>query len=1112
MTQIIESGKIITSPSLSEPCEVLLYQPRDGGYVRLVGKLLSSQSMIDDVLSPTQIEALQIVETEVGFTADARHAFLALEAKRYRYAAYGDPTLAVSISKVDPLPHQIDAVWHILRQTRIRFLIADDPGAGKTIMAGLIAKELKLRNQIERILIVTPGHLVDQWTREMKIKFKEDFTHVNRSSVKAHQWENIWNREQQLITSMDFARQDDIRDSIAGSHKFDLIIVDEAHKMAAHRYGSKIDKTKRYQLGECLTNQTTHLLFLTATPHTGKSEDFQLFLSLLEPSFFADSTQTQESIKIKNNPLFIRRVKESLEDFEGNPLFLPRNVRTKPFFLSAESENEKQLYDDLSDYIREQYNRFSDDPQKRNNVAFALVTLQKRLASSTYALLRSLQNRRKRLMEMLSQASIKPDKMPTDQEIDDDDALEESERWEQEKLWERLSVAENKDELIDEIEILNILEYDAKVIIDSESEIKLRELKDALHELNVDQPNEKILIFTESLDTLIYLQQKVKKWDFSVSVIHGGMSYEKRLEAQETFKNRTQIMIATEAAGEGINLQFCHMMINYDLPWNPNRLEQRMGRIHRYGQTKEVHIINLVSADTREGQVFNVLFEKLRTIRDELGSDKVFDVLSELLPEKKLKQLLSEAASGLRDQTELKADLDASLEKKNLPALLNFERNTLVSSTINFPRVKDLHRHAREQAIVPEYTRRFFQKALATLECKINLRNNGFFTISNIPREIQKIFDSDQSKQRSSAFRNIDFRRMTFDKQKALDDPNSEFISFGHPLFDATLLWVEQKFSNSLREGACFKDPDGRFDGIIVFYEGEIQDGTKEIADKKLFSFYLPQDGDTVELINPVVIWDFEEHTPISEPVSIADFQAKVEQKLYPLLEEERFKIEKERQRQVNIREKYALVSLNQLIAKLESELDELNDRKASGMDVRLAIHNKSVEKDRYEEAKAKLKEICRNEVTLSISTPTFAGAIRVKPATIENVLPTNRQEIEQVGMDVAIQHEKARGCSSVEDVSKNNLGFDIRSTTPDGKIRCIEVKARSNKDSVVLTPNEWFQANQLKDDYFLYVVLNAQTQPELHIIQNPAERITDVKQITEVRYQIPLMEITKER
>ena len=353
---------------------------------------------------------------------------------------------------------------------------------------------------------------------------------------------------------------------------------------------------------------------------------------------------------------------------------------------------------------------------------------------------------------------------------------------------------------------------------------------------------------------------------------------------------------------------------------------------------------------------------------------------------------------------------------------------------------------------------------------------------------------------------------MTFDKQKALDDPNSEFISFGHPLFDATLLWVEQKFNNSLREGACFKDPDGRFDGIIVFYEGEIQDGTKEIADKKLFSFYLPQDGDTVELINPVVIWDFEEHTPISEPVSIADFQTKVEQKLYPLLEEERLKIEKERQRQVNIREKYALVSLNQLIAKLESEFDELNDRKASGMDVRLAIHNKSVEKDRYEEAKAKLKEICRNEVTLSISTPTFAGAIRVKPATIENVLPTNRQEIEQIGMDVVIQHEKARGCSSVEDVSKNNLGFDIRSTTPDGKIRCIEVKARSNKGSVVLTPNEWFQANQLKDDYFLYVVLNARTQPELHIIQNPAERVTDVERITEVRYEISLMEITKER
>ena len=333
MTEIITQGKVITSPSLPENCEVILYQPREDGYARLVGKLLNSQNLIDEVLVPAQVQALQIVETEVGFTAEARHAFLALEAKRYRYAAYDDPTLAVSISKVDPLPHQIDAVWHILRQTRIRFLIADDPGAGKTIMAGLIAKELKLRNQIERILIVTPGHLVDQWTREMKIKFKEDFTHVNRNSVKAHQWENIWNREQQLITSMDFARQDHIRDSIAGSHKFDLIIVDEAHKMAAHRYGSKIDKTKRYQLGECLSDQTTHLLFLTATPHTGNSENFQLFLNLLEPSFFADSTQIQESIKMKNNPLFIRRVKESLKDFEGNPFSCAVTFGRSPFFL-----------------------------------------------------------------------------------------------------------------------------------------------------------------------------------------------------------------------------------------------------------------------------------------------------------------------------------------------------------------------------------------------------------------------------------------------------------------------------------------------------------------------------------------------------------------------------------------------------------------------------------------------------------------------------------------------------------------------------------------------------------------------------------------------------------
>ena len=614
MTQNIAFGTIIESPLWAEPVKVLTYQPLPHGDVLVVGTLIDSQNMIHQELTCAEAETLQIVQSQVNFTGNARSAFLSLEAKRYRYAALYNPTFAISISKVDPLPHQIEAVWQILKQTRIRFLIADDPGAGKTIMAGLIAKELKLRNQVKRILIVAPGHLITQWTEEMRTRFEENFTHVTRALVNAHPYENVWSREQQLITSIDFARQDEIRGAIANTH-FDLVIVDEAHKMAAYQYGDKVEKTKRYQLGECLSNCTTHLLFLTATPHRGDSENFRLFLDLLEPGFFADPTQIQESIKKNDNPLFIRRVKEDLKDFDGKKLFLPRHVQTKPFRLGAESESEMELYNELSEYIREQYNRFSENSQKRHNIAFALVILQRRLASSTYALSVSLQRRQQRLEELLQNATPQADTVPTEQQRDEVEDLSETERWEREEQWEVLSVAENREELSNEIETLKHLERNAQQIIESEREIKLQELKKALDELNVQHPKQKILIFTEYFDTLDYLAQKVKAWGFSVSVIHGKMPHEKRVEVQHTFENETQILIATEAAGEGINLQFCYLMINYDLPWNPNRLEQRMGRIHRYGQKKEVHVINLVASDTREGAVFTRLFEKLDTIR-----------------------------------------------------------------------------------------------------------------------------------------------------------------------------------------------------------------------------------------------------------------------------------------------------------------------------------------------------------------------------------------------------------------------------------------------------------------------------------------------------------------
>jgi len=359
---------------------------------------------------------------------------LGLEARRYRFASLYDPLLAMNTSKVDPLPHQIEAVYgYVLRLPRIRFLIADDPGAGKTIMAGLILKELKLRHLARRILIVAPGHLKDQWRREMKERFEETFVVIDRGGVvDALYSENVWQREMQIITSMDFAKQDDLLPSLASVH-FDLVIVDEAHKMSAYVYGNKLERTRRYRLGEALSRITTHLLFLTATPHKGDPENFRLFLDLLEPGFFATTDMLAESIRNQDNPLFIRRVKEDMKDFEGKPIFLPRHVETMPFNLGTESPPEKELYNALSRYVNVQYNKALTHGRQRN-VTFALVILQRRLASSTYALYRSLERRKKRLEEFLKGAEEARwmDESSPDFEIVED--MSEEERWWQEEI------------------------------------------------------------------------------------------------------------------------------------------------------------------------------------------------------------------------------------------------------------------------------------------------------------------------------------------------------------------------------------------------------------------------------------------------------------------------------------------------------------------------------------------------------------------------------------------------------------------------------------------------------------------------------------------------------
>jgi len=615
----------------------------------------------------------------------------------------------MNTSKIDPLPFQIEGVYgYILKLPRIRFLIADDPGAGKTIMAGLILKELKLRGIAKRILIIVPGHLKDQWRRELKEKFQEHMTVIDRGLLDAHYAENIWQRESQAITSIDFAKRKDILPYLK-SVDWDLVIVDEAHKMAAYRYGDKLSKTERYKLGSAISKNSEHLLFLTATPHKGDPENFRLFLDLLVPGFFAKQELIEESIENKDNPLFIRRLKEDLKDFDGKPIFTHRYPKTIKFRLSVD---EKKLYNELSRYVISQYNR-ALQTDKRRNVAFALLILQRRMASSTYALLRSLERRKERLEDLLKEPELPRETLTMDlEEIED---YEEESRWEQENKWETLSIAENREELKKEIASLEKMQQMAKEILREECEVKLAELKKAIAEgmkkIREMRGNEKILVFTESRDTMEYLVKRIKSWGYTVNFIHGGMKLDDRIEAEKIFKNNTQIMVATEAAGEGINLQFCHLMINYDIPWNPNRLEQRMGRIHRYGQQKDVYIFNLVAEDTREGQVLSKLFDKLEEIRKSLGSDKVFDVIGDTFYGKNLYQLILEAVANARSMDDIIKELDVRVDENYLTQIKEALGESLATRHIDYTAIKEMAEKAEEYRLIPEYVEEFFKKA-----------------------------------------------------------------------------------------------------------------------------------------------------------------------------------------------------------------------------------------------------------------------------------------------------------------------------------------------------------------------------------------------------------------
>lgn len=961
---MIDEGTIVKGPFWPEPIEIKKIE-KLGNNTQIIGATIYSNQLYERLLDEEDMGKLKIDDIIIDFSQPADEIFLSLEAQRYKFASMFDPLLAMTSSKIDPLPFQLDAVYlHALKQPRMRFMIADDPGAGKTIMAGLIIKELKLRGLAHRILIVSPGHLKDQWQRELKEKFQESFRIVDRSYINNHIEENPWNFENQYITSIDFAKQKDIKNMLSAV-EWDLVVVDEAHKMAAYKYGKKVSKTLSYRLGEVLSKTTEHMLFLTATPHKGNPENYRLLLDLLIPGFFADPVMVSEARRNGDNPLFIRRIKEDLRDFDGKPIFTKRYTTTVKFDLNLE---EMELYRELSDYVQTQFNKALRN-DKNNNFAFALILLQRRMASSIYALLKSLERKKEKFEEILDNPKILRDIKAVDVEYDDDSS--EEERWQQEAKLETTSLAKDIYEIEMEVRTIEKLIRKAESILYLSDETKLSKLKEVMDSLGEEQ----ILIFSEAKDTVYYLIEKVKSWGYTVNTINGDMSMSERIKAERVFEDeKAQVMIATEAAGEGINLQFCHFMINYDIPWNPNRLEQRMGRIHRYKQDEDVHIFNFVAENTREGAVLATLLDKLNEIRNSIGTDKVFDVIGDVFQGKDLYNLIVEAVTQERSVYEIQDELDIEVDGEYKERLRRELLDQGLVDNIDYSTIYNLQEMNKNSRLDPDYIEKFFKRAFSNAEGKFDVRSDGSLFIRSIPREIKHIA---KEKNFERKYGKIEVpSKITFDKKYSSPDTDVEFVTFGHPLLEALLNWVEYKYSSKMRKGCCFLDHSQRYNGIIWFFEGSIKDGKDEVVGKKLFSVY--DDGVNMKEVKPSILWDLEPSQTSSPLIKDSDIKkAKIEviNPIKDYLEE----LKEERERQAKIKEKYGLKSLEKLISEIDADLSILYLRSDVGDNVDLAIYNKETKKEEYKAAMKILQEEIIKEKSLTLAMPKFVCAIYVK-------------------------------------------------------------------------------------------------------------------------------------
>lgn len=1129
----IEAGETVLVKShdlIGDGCAEISYQTASGAS--------SSRLLFREDEAKLQLEASK---RPLSFTADPADFRLASEAQRIKLGYLFDPYVAVNTSNVDPLPHQITAVYEaMLGRQPLRFLLADDPGAGKTIMTGLLIKELVIRGDIAKCLIVAPGGLVEQWQDELDQKFSLPFDILTNEGLESSRSGNWFQEHDFCIARLDkLSRNEEVQEKLKAVD-WDLVIVDEAHKMSATYFGSELKQTKRFKLGKLLSENTRQLLLLTATPHNGKEQDFQLFLSLIDGDRFEgkmrDTAHTQDA-----SDLMRRMVKENLVTMDGKPLFPKRHAKTLPFTLS---DKEADLYEAVTRYVREEFNRAEKlDDTRKGTVGFALTILQRRLASSPEAIYQSLRRRRERLEKRLREekllkrgAETRLTTHPALPNLDDEDIdnIEDAPEFELEAAEEQVvdlaTTALTIQELELEIVTLRKLEQQASAVLQSGTDAKWVKLAEALDGIVRDQDTgkrRKLVIFTEHRDSLRYLERRLKAFYHSeeaIVTVHGQTPRDQRRATQEAFANDPNILVflATDAAGEGINLQRAHLMVNYDLPWNPNRLEQRFGRIHRIGQREECYLWNLIAEETREADVFLSLLRKLEQECDALNG-AVFDVLGELFKEKSLKELLIEAVRRADDPAAkeyLNQTIETEFSHEHIQALI--DERSLGNEALTDSRVRSLcdqMERANVRRLQPHHVGGFFEAAFAKYGGRLQPREKNRFQIKNVPLDIRR---RDRIVGRGAPVLKA-YERITFHKDQIRLDgyPPAALIAPGHPLLDSLIDLVQETHRDLLRQGTVLVDPSNRTASprLLLYVLSDVTDGrpagrarysdraaarsgsSGTLVSRRLQFVEITETGE-VHHAGAAPYLDYEAPRPddakaVSRLLEAdwlsSDLEAKA--RIYAISQ-----LVPEHLKEVRTRREHFLhKTRDQVYSRLtreiahwdnraiELELKERAGKSPGKLNSGLAARRRD---DLSERLQIRLHEI-EQEKQINALPPIIVGGALIIPEALLRAQPVEPEKnayvredeapygvikdtraSELLGMAAVMEHERALG-NDPKDISSENRGYDIESRCgKTGDLRFIEVKARHpSAQFICLTRNELICALNNPDQWILAYV-----------------------------------------